>query len=222
MKKLIYILCLIALPLQAQTKIVYNIQNGIVITSIESFLVSKCTVYTDNDVTVNTYTDEAKMNVKINSLSYSLFPALPESGTIYKDQLYNWNELIVRCLQGHERTIFTPIETPALFAVYRVNNDELDWTINEQVLIGWKRNYLGNKYSCLQSHQTQQTWNPVTTLGVLWSLVITTPNWTVGVAYKVNDLVIYVPNGFTYKCLQAHTAIASWHPDIVPALWKKQ
>jgi hypothetical protein len=38
----------------------------------------------------------------------------------------------------------------------------------------------------------------------------------------VNDIVIYVPNGFTYKCLQAHTSQADWTPPAVPALWKKQ
>jgi hypothetical protein len=48
------------------------------------------------------------------------------------------------------------------------------------------------------------------------------PNWAAGVAYKVNDLVVYTPNGFTYKCLQAHTSQAGWNPPAVPALWAKQ
>jgi hypothetical protein len=48
------------------------------------------------------------------------------------------------------------------------------------------------------------------------------PNWSYPVAYKVNDLVIYTPNGFTYKCLQAHTSQAGWNPPAVPALWQKQ
>jgi hypothetical protein len=47
------------------------------------------------------------------------------------------------------------------------------------------------------------------------------PNWDYPVVYKVNDLVIYIPNGFTYKCLQAHTSQAGWAPPVVPALWLK-
>ena len=46
--------------------------------------------------------------------------------------------------------------------------------------------------------------------------------WAAGVAYKVNDIVVYQVNGFTYKCLQAHTSQAGWTPVAVPALWQKQ
>jgi hypothetical protein len=49
-----------------------------------------------------------------------------------------------------------------------------------------------------------------------------TPNWSYPVAYKIGDIVIYVPNGFTYKCIQAHTSQAGWTPPAVPALWQKQ
>jgi hypothetical protein len=50
----------------------------------------------------------------------------------------------------------------------------------------------------------------------------TTSNWAVGVAYKIGDIVIYQPNGFTYKCLQAHTSIATWNPPAAVSLWQKQ
>lgn len=43
------------------------------------------------------------------------------------------------------------------------------------------------------------------------------PAWTEGAAYKVGDLATYA--GTTYRCLQAHTAIAGWTPAAVPALW---
>ena len=42
----------------------------------------------------------------------------------------------------------------------------------------------------------------------------------VGVAYKVGDIVVYVPNGLKYQCLQAHTSISTWTPPAVLALWK--
>lgn len=42
--------------------------------------------------------------------------------------------------------------------------------------------------------------------------------WTAGTAYKVGDLVTY--NGVSYRCRQAHTALAGWEPPNVPALWQ--
>ena len=41
--------------------------------------------------------------------------------------------------------------------------------------------------------------------------------WAVGTAYAVGDQVTY--QGATYECLQAHTAIVGWYPNVVPALW---
>lgn len=41
--------------------------------------------------------------------------------------------------------------------------------------------------------------------------------WTAGRSYQVGDQVTY--SGLTYRCRQAHTAIAGWEPPNVPALW---
>jgi hypothetical protein len=41
--------------------------------------------------------------------------------------------------------------------------------------------------------------------------------WAAGTSYAVNDQVTYL--GITYRCLQAHTAIVGWYPNVVPALW---
>ncbi|MEU8298469.1 lytic polysaccharide monooxygenase [Micromonospora sp. NPDC048909] len=43
--------------------------------------------------------------------------------------------------------------------------------------------------------------------------------WTAGRAYQVNDQVTY--GGRSYRCRQAHTAIAGWEPPNVPALWSQ-
>jgi chitin-binding protein len=43
--------------------------------------------------------------------------------------------------------------------------------------------------------------------------------WAAGTAYKVGDVVAY--GGASYRCLQAHTAIAGWEPPNVPALWAR-
>jgi chitinase len=41
--------------------------------------------------------------------------------------------------------------------------------------------------------------------------------WSVGSAYVVGSFVRY--DGNVYECLQAHTAVPLWAPDLVPALW---
>lgn len=158
------------------------------------------------------------LTVKQNAITQNVIN-LPSSGTIYKDSLYIYNG-IVKCRQTHQRTIYPPEQTPALFSFYRENSDTLQWIENEEVKVGWKRVYLGTTYRCLQSHQTLSTWTPTATLGVLWaSEAPPTGAWTVGVAYKVGDLVTY--QGNTYRCLQAHTSQAGWTPTAVPALWQR-
>ncbi|MBE1590305.1 lytic polysaccharide monooxygenase [Nonomuraea angiospora] len=49
----------------------------------------------------------------------------------------------------------------------------------------------------------------------------TTPSgtWKAGTAYAVGNTVTY--NGVTYRCIQAHTALAGWEPPNVPALWQR-
>lgn len=44
------------------------------------------------------------------------------------------------------------------------------------------------------------------------------PDWGVGKAYKVGDLLTY--KGTVYRIVQAHTSAAHWTPDTVPALYK--
>lgn len=44
------------------------------------------------------------------------------------------------------------------------------------------------------------------------------PEWEVGKAYAVGDLLTY--KGKTYRIVQAHTSAAHWTPDAVPALYK--
>lgn len=46
-----------------------------------------------------------------------------------------------------------------------------------------------------------------------------TGSWAVGTPYRVGDGVAYV--GYSYRCLQAHTAIIGWEPPNVPALWHR-
>jgi predicted carbohydrate-binding protein with CBM5 and CBM33 domain len=43
--------------------------------------------------------------------------------------------------------------------------------------------------------------------------------WAAGTAYRVGDVVTY--GGASYRCRQAHTALAGWEPPNVPALWER-
>lgn len=51
-------------------------------------------------------------------------------------------------------------------------------------------------------------------------LVALYPDWAIGVAYYIGDLVAYQDG--LYQCIQAHTSQADWAPDIVPALFTRK
>ena len=134
--------------------------------------------------------------------------------------IYSYNGILVQVVRDHQKTIHDPTTVPALFNVYRPATGNLTWIAQEKVLVGDERIYNGKTYKCIQAHQSQENWNPELTLGTLWQVVVTTAEWTVGVAYKVNDIVTY--QGKDYKCLQSHTSISTWYPSAVPALWQLQ
>lgn len=141
-----------------------------------------------------------------------IYKYVDETGTIDNNQSGN-----VKCVQTHNRTIYPPYETPALFTFFRENADDLDWIPNEYVYVGWKRVYGGNTYTVIQEHMTLEAWTP-DAVPALWSLdVAPSSDWTAGTAYAVDDQVDYL--GVTYVCLQAHTAQVGWEPPNVPALW---
>lgn len=144
-------------------------------------------------------------------------PSLPTKGTIEKDALYIWNDIVVRARQTHERTIYDPTTTPALFTIYREETVGMQWIAGEKVDIGTVRIYKDIEYHCIQAHQTQEDWTPDKT-PTLWAVVAVGDEWATGVAYKIGDIVTY--NSKTYSCLQAHTSQIGWNPAAVPALWK--
>ncbi|MEU9357237.1 carbohydrate-binding protein [Streptomyces sp. NPDC048301] len=43
--------------------------------------------------------------------------------------------------------------------------------------------------------------------------------WKAGTSYRAGDRVTH--GGVSYRCLQAHSAIAGWEPPLVPALWER-
>lgn len=126
---------------------------------------------------------------------------------------------LVKCVQTHNRNEHAIETIPALFTFFREDTGSLVWIENEYIKVDTIRFYNSIKYKCIQSHTSVigQTPNLVP---ALWQVIVTTSEWTVGVAYKVNDLVTYKSK--TYKCLQAHTSQAGWIPTAVPALWQVQ
>lgn len=149
----------------------------------------------------------------------AVYKPLPTTGTIEAGMIYGYNNDLVICRQTHQRTIYAPIDTPALFCVYRADGKLLDWVTMEKVLKGMQRVYNSKTYTVLQDHVTQPDWTPDKT-PALWALVSSGTAWAYPVAYKINDLVTY--DSATYKCLQAHTSQSGWYPPAVPALWKQQ
>jgi hypothetical protein len=133
-----------------------------------------------------------------------------------------------------------------LYQVVQAHTTQSDWTPSVAKAL-WKRFYEPTDapwpwVQPLGAHDAYPIGAKVTDGGYTWQNTIAanvwkpgvtgwtnltpppvSPNWSgASVAYKVNDLVIYTPNGFTYKCLQAHTSQAGWTPVAVPALWAKQ
>ncbi|EYF06162.1 glycosyl hydrolase family 18 protein [Chondromyces apiculatus] len=45
------------------------------------------------------------------------------------------------------------------------------------------------------------------------------PQWAENVAYAVGSVVMY--GGKAYQCIQGHTSLSTWAPDVVPALWQE-
>jgi len=149
------------------------------------------------------------------------FPPLPDSGWLDAGAVYQYGDGAVIVRQSHQRTEHEPEDVPALFMVWREDAASvLEWIAGEQVTVGTRRMYEGVEYECLQSHVTQTAWAPPATPS-LWAVVVAEPEpddeWAVGVSYKVGDVVTY--QGREYRCLQAHTSIATWTP-LVQSLWQ--
>lgn len=151
------------------------------------------------------------------------YDPLPDKGWIEAGKIYSYQSRFVICRQSHERTIYPPEQTPALFAVYRENSgDVLLWIPDEKVDRDMVRLYKDKKYICLQAHQTQIDWTPDKT-SALWKEVIppatTYPAWVQPTgahdAYNIGDKVTF--NGHLWESkINANV----WSPTAYPAGWK--
>lgn len=188
-------------------KQILNQNTAIITFNGVSTVAEKCTIFTEDSASVDLLGD---------------VPDLPESGQLVIGMAYRFDGDIYKVRQTHNRTIYPPKTTPALFTYYRVNSENLDWYTGEQVEVGWVRSYEGKDYQCVQAHVTQSDWTPPL-VPALWTSTDQRPSqiseWAAGIAYKVGDKCTY--QGATYEVIQAHTSQAGWTPPIVPALFKK-
>ena len=105
-------------------------------------------VYSSNEIEFLQQTDAFEIE----------YNELPEAGEWVERGIYSHEGKLVICRQAHERTIYPPDETPALFAVYREDAEQvLEWIKFEEVKTGWRRKYNDVIYEVLQSHLTDFT-----------------------------------------------------------------
>ncbi|MGL4873293.1 MAG: polysaccharide lyase family 8 super-sandwich domain-containing protein [Clostridium sp.] len=80
----------------------------------------------------------------------------------------------------------------------------------------------GKTYECIQSHNSIETWKP-NVAHSLWKEKKEIQNdgsWEPEASYEKGDIVTY--KGRKYECIQAHSSIVTWEPDVAHSLWKKQ
>ena len=160
----------------------------------------------------------------LSTISAALFKPLPDKGVIYKGEFYTYNGKVVYCIQSHERTIYAPEQTPALFSFFREETGTLEWIEGEKVEVGWKRTYGGKTFDCLQAHQTLKGWEPDKTPS-LWkeapSEVIPVFKQPTGAhdAYRIGAKVHFPTiNDPIYESLIDYN---TYSPTVYPEGWRK-
>lgn len=147
---------------------------------------------------------------------------MPEIGELCEiNNYYFYGGDILKCRQTHNRTIYNPKDTPALFSYFRGSSDFIEWMPNEEVQVGWERIYNSLRYRCIQSHMTQASWTP-DVVPALWMEVQeegTLSEWVQPTgaqdAYNKGDMVIF--EGSVYQStLDANV----WSPTAYPVAWE--
>ena len=119
----------------------------------------------------------------------------------------------------------TPTPTPAPTPI---SNDDT-WISSKKYNIDQKVSYNNNKYICKNSEYSSIP--PGTIVWILDTqdqpipVPIPVPipqnisEWNINISYSTGNIVLY--NQIKYKCLQSHTSLSNWSPDITPSLWQK-
>jgi hypothetical protein len=161
-----------------------------------------------------------------DKVSSTIFPQLPSTGWLEIGQIFSYGNGAVMIRQSHERTIYTPEETPALFSFYRDNaSEEMEWMAGEKVEAGWKRIFNAKTYECLQAHQTQADWTPDATPSLWKEIEEPSEEYPVFVhptgahdVYHLGDIVWYPTlNSTLYRSKINNN---SWSPDEYAQGWE--
>lgn len=179
-------------------------------------------VYTSSKVN-GVYAIDVK-NEYPSKISTNIFDPLPTSGRLKRGEIYSYANGAVMVVQDHDRTIYAPELTPALFSFYRPNPEGKEWIAGEQVALNSTRTYGGKTYKCIQAHQTQDGWKPDVT-PALWEEVTVMPDipvWRQPTgghdAYKKGDRVHFPTiNDPVYESLIDANV---WSPTAYEQGWK--
>lgn len=80
----------------------------------------------------------------------------------------------------------------------------------------------GKTYECLQAHKSISTWEP-NLAHSLWKEkkeIKDDGTWQAEKNYIKGDIITY--NGKKYECIQGHSSIITWEPDVAHSLWKEK
>lgn len=206
------------------TSFILHAQNDVIVRG------ELVTIKAGNEIIINDYIDSARIESpftithtgKLNQVPIANVMPLPAIGELcLKNKLYAYNGQVIICIQEHNRTIYSPEDTPNLFNFYREGTD-LEWQVNELVAKDDVRIYQGIKYKALMGHTCIITWTPTATLGVLWKeeiIVAGCPDFvqpTSTVYYNIGDCVKF--NG---KCYESKINVNVWSPSAYPAGWQE-
>ena len=136
----------------------------------------------------------------LDTISTTGLLPLPDEGEEVLQQLYAYNNKVVYCRQKHNRTIYPPEQTPALFSFFRDETGSLSWIEGELVKVGWIREHEGVQYEAITEHMTLPGWEPDNT-PTLWKEVsVGISEWVQPLStnpYMLGDKVTH--NGFTWE-----------------------
>jgi len=121
---------------------------------------------------IDQVTTTGQPTINFSESAVGIYPALPstEGTPLVRGEIYEYNGGMVQVVQDHNRTIFPPEDTPALFSVYRPNTEGMFWIAGEAVDKGDIRLEGLANYQCIQAHTTQVGWEPSVT-PTLWKVV---------------------------------------------------
>jgi len=76
------------------------------------------TIFTNDDISVETFATEVEVNYAISQRLPSSFPVLPTVGQWCEiNKIYAYGSKMLKCLQSHNRMDYLPEDTPALFLI---------------------------------------------------------------------------------------------------------